>query len=272
MKDLNLGLPQFEAFLDALGVPDTCLLNKPLYKKMFQEHAAMDARDKKALKDDVEKVRWLYTLKPSTINIAPYLDELRDYGELAILHIELSTTKQAERIGHFINRAIPYPLVIFFTHSIGKEGSGNNDELALCLADKRINMADKEKWVIEDLQLSPWIPLQHPLGDEPTVVNQNFLSSLNISALPTANFWQLYQALISRLIARQCAEVTGIYRLTNDADESQKNEYLCQYQQTELAIKKLRAQIQKAEFSQQVTLNTQIKQQEQKLKQLTELL
>jgi len=272
MKDLNLGLPQFEAFLDTLGVPDSCLLNKPLYKKMFQEHAALDARDKKALKDDVEKVRWLYILKPSTINIASYRDELRDYGELAILHIELTVTKQAQIIGHFINRAIPYPLVIFFTHSRGEEGSDNNDELALCLADKRINKADKEKWVIEDLQLSPWAPLRQPLADEPSALNQRFLSSLNISGLPAANFWQLYQALSSRLIARQCAEVTGIYRLENNVDASRQHEYLRQYQQIELAIKKLRAQIQKAEFSQQVTLNTQIKQQEQRLKQLTELL
>lgn len=270
MKDLNLGLPQFEAFLEALGVPDSCLLNKPLYKKMFQEHAALDARDKKALKDDVEKIRWLYTLKPSTINIAPHRDELRDYGELAVLHIELTDTKQAERIGHFINRAIPYPLVIFFTHQIGEEGADYNHELALCLADKRINKADKEKWVIEDLQLSPWTPLQPPLANEPTGVNQRFLRSMNISELPSANFWQLYQGLNSRLVARQCAEVTDAYRLTSDAEASQQHEYLRQYQQIELAIKQLRAQIKKAEFSQQVTLNTQIKQQEQRLKQLAE--
>lgn len=270
MKDLNLGLPQFESFLEALGVPDSCLLNKPLYKKMFQEHAALDARDKKALKDDVEKIRWLYTLKPNTINIAPHRDELRDFGELAILHIELSETKQFERIGYFINRAIPYPLVIFFTHPIGEQGTDNNHELALCLADKRINKADKEKWVIEDLQLSPWTPLQSLPGDEPVEVNQRFLRSFKIPELPSANFWQLYQALSSRLIARQCAEVTGTYRLTSDAEASQQHEYLRQYQQIELAIKQLRAQIKKAEFSQQVTLNTQIKQQEQRLKQLAE--
>jgi len=270
MKDLDLGLPRFEAFLDTLGVPDSCLLNKPLYKKMFQEHAALDARDKKALKDDVEKVRWLYTLKPSTINIAPYRDDLRDYGELAVLHIELTATKQVERIGHFINRAIPYPLVIFFSHLIDGEGSDNNDELALCLADKRINKADKEKWVMEDLQLSPWIPLQQPSSDEDAEVNHKFLSSLNVSSLPSVNFWQLYQALSYRLIARQCAEVTGTYRLSSDAEASQQNVYLHQYQQAELAIKKLRNQIKKAEFSQQVTLNTQIKQQEQRLKQLAE--
>ncbi len=272
MKALNLGLPQFEAFLDTLGVPDSCLLNKPLYKKMFQEHAALDAGDKKTLKDDVEKVRWLYTLKPSTINIAPHRDELRDYGELAVLHIELMVTKQAERIGYFINRAIPYPLIIFFTHPIDEEGTDNYDELALCLADKRINKADKQKWVIEDLQLSPWTPLQQLSGAELAGVNQSFLSSLNVSSLPSANFWQLYQALSYRLIARKCAEVTGTYRLTSDAEASQQHEYLHQYQQAELAIKKLRSQIKKAEFSQQVTLNTQIKKQEQRLKQLAELL
>lgn len=272
MKDLNLGLPQFEAFLDTLGIPESCVLNKPLYKKMFQEHAALDAGDKKALKDDVEKVRWLYTLKPSTINIAPYRDELRDYGELAVLHIELTGIKQAERIGHFINRAIPYPLIIFFTHRLGGEGSGNGDELGLCLTDKRINKADKDKWVVEDLQLSPWIPLQRPSPNEPTGVNEKFLTSLNVSELPSANFWQLYQALSSRLIARKSADVTGIYRLTNDAEASQKREYLHQYQQAESAIKKLRSQIKKAEFSQQVTLNIEIKKQEQRLSQLAELL
>lgn len=272
MKDLNLGLPSFEACLHTLAIPDSCLLNKPLYKKMFQEHAALDAGDKKTLKNDVEKIRWLYTLKPSTINIAPYRDELRDYGELAILHLELTGTKQTERIGHLINSAIPYPLIIFFTHPLGREDSDNNDELALCLADKRINKADKEKWVVEDLQVSPWIPLQQPSPSEPAGASQKFLSSLNVSELPSANFWQLYKALSSRLIALQCAEVTGIYRPTSDAEASQKHEYLHQYQQAESAIKKLRSQIKKAEFSQQLTLNTQIKKQEQRLKRLSELL
>src|SRR5690606_17227321 len=92
-----------------------------LYKKMFQEHADLDAKDKKALKDDVDKIRWLYTLKPTTINIAPYSDDLRDYGELAFLQVELSNTKNAERIGHLINRAIPYPVVIFLCLSEAKE-------------------------------------------------------------------------------------------------------------------------------------------------------
>ena len=35
MSDMGLGLPQFEAFLEDLNVPDSCVLNKPLFKKMF---------------------------------------------------------------------------------------------------------------------------------------------------------------------------------------------------------------------------------------------
>lgn len=265
MPDLNLGLPLFEAFLNMLCVPDRCVLNKPLYKKMFLEHTELDARDKKALKDDVEKIRWLYTLKPSTINIAAYTDDLRDYGELAILHLELSATKNVERIAHFINRAIPYPLVIFFTHVI--HGEENDEQFTLCLADKRLNKADKEKWVIEELIFSPWLSL-----NENTKINQGFLTSLQFSNLSFVNFWQFYQSFNNRIVARQCAEITGTYRLKNGSEASFQRENLQQYQIIELAIKKLRIQLKQAAFNRQVELNTQIKKQEYALRQITERL
>ena len=52
----------FDEFLEMLGVPSSCELNKPIFKKMFSEatdgkKAILDAADKKALKDDVEKIR-----------------------------------------------------------------------------------------------------------------------------------------------------------------------------------------------------------------------
>lgn len=263
MAKLNIGLPMFEEFLNTLGVPDSCLLNKSLYKKMFLEHTELDVKDKKALKDNVEKIRWLYTLKPSTIHIAPYCDELREYSELAVLHVEINETKHAEKIAHFINRAIPYPLIIFFT--VNKEGK---EHFALCLADKRLNKADKEKWVIEEQLLSPWVGL-----DESTEVNKAFLNSLQLATLPFSNFWQVYQALIHRVISLKCAEITGKYYLAKDTDQSQQQcENLQQYQQIQLEIKKLRGQIKHAAFNQQVELNTQIKKHEQTLKQLAECL
>jgi hypothetical protein len=285
MSDMGLGLPQFEAFLEGLNVPNSCVLNKPLFKKMFQDHADLDAKDKKALKDDVDKIRWLYTLKPSTINIASFSDDLRDYGELACLHVELSNTKSAERIGQLINRAIPYPLVIFFVHSekIHTEETGEPDsivrekqhdakeQLAICLADKRINKADKTKWVIEDFQLSPWLSLSNV-----TEIAEVFFYSLNFTSLPHSNFWQFYQAFMCRIQALQCAEVSGRFflvdGLVNGEAAEQQRQQLQYYRRIEQDIKKLRSQIKQAEFSQQVVLNTQIKQQEQRLKQIAEAL
>ncbi len=63
-----------QTFYDYMAIPEKCLLNKPLFKKLFQEHADLDITDKKALKDDIDKIRWVYTLNPSTLNIEPYRD------------------------------------------------------------------------------------------------------------------------------------------------------------------------------------------------------
>lgn len=58
-----------DTFLEQLSVPKACVLNKAIYKKDFLGNDILDAADKKALKEEVGKIRWLYTLKPSRINI-----------------------------------------------------------------------------------------------------------------------------------------------------------------------------------------------------------
>lgn len=284
-------LSNFDDFLYLLAVPKSCELNKPIFKKMFLDatdgkKAILDATDKKALKDDVLKIRWLYTLKPSTINIAPYKDNEREYPEIAILHIELASSevskRTVKRIAQFINRAIPYPLVLLFTFEKDEE------EILIALADKRVNQADKEKWVIDELECSPWIKLgqvfeniykgegegegkgENKDKDSEQNIDRDFINSLNLSKLPFSSFWHFYQALINRVQARQCAEISGRYRLVSEHEAEQQREQLQQYRRIELSIQKLRAQIKQAEFSQQVVLNTEIKQQEQQLKNITE--
>ena len=195
-------------FLSSLDLPKACELNKPIYKKMFIDasdgnKSVLDMIDKKILKDDVEKIRWLYTLKPSTINIAPFKDQLRDYPEIAILHIELSGQNKFKRIARFVNRAIPYPLVLIFSCVINGE-----QKILLTIADKRINQSDKEKWVVEDSIETSWIALSSPTTEE-----SNFFASLNIGNLPFTNFWVFYKALMDRVIAIQCAAYTGYFVL-----------------------------------------------------------
>ncbi|WLQ14253.1 DUF4391 domain-containing protein [Hahella aquimaris] len=260
MPELGLGMPQFEIFLEGLNVPNSCVLNKPLFKKMFQEHADLDAKDKKALKDDVEKIRWLYTLKPNTINIAPYKDSEREYPEIAILHVELSNAVSNKniyrRIAHFINRAIPYPLVILFTCE--KDGA---QSLSLVLADKRINQADKEKWVIEDSIYSYWINL-----DSVRTAEMSFFESLKINNLPFTNFFAFYQALIERLVAIKCAEYSGDFslektgHLNEKASSTLRLDRLRELERLEAQRSEISNKLKKIkQMGKQVELNTQIK-------------
>ena len=170
-----MSISDFDSFLQSLDIPKACGLNKPIFKKMFIDNGVLDATDKTSLKNDIDKIRWLYTLKPSTINIAYYNDQEREYPEVAVLHIELSSPKRLKRIAHFINRSIPYPLILLFTCEIEGQSS-----LAIGLADKRINQADKEKWVIEDSIHTDWINLSNQSEAE-----AEFLASFKVrSPLP----------------------------------------------------------------------------------------
>jgi Domain of unknown function (DUF4391) len=190
-------------FLRSLGVPAVCKLDKPLFKKMFLEEGTLNATDKAALKDDVDRIRWLYTLKPETINIASYVDEIREYDEVAILLVELSDTARYKRVADFIQRSIPYPLLLIFKCVIDE-----GDKLAINVADKRINQADKEKWVIEDSIYTDWIDL-----DDPGIIGAAFLDSLAINNLSFKNFWGFYKSLTERVIAYSCAVHGGDFRL-----------------------------------------------------------
>ena len=116
------------------------------------------------------------------------------------------------RIEHFINRSIPYPLVLLFTAEI--DGCTC---MSIGLADKRINQADKEKWVLEDSVNSGWLDF----SDQSAPVCE-FLNSLKVTALPFADFWRFYQALMERVIAINCATHSGDFNL--DINDS-SNQY-----------------------------------------------
>ena len=202
----------FDVFLEHLDIPNACRLDKLVFKKLFLDSGVLDATDKKCLKDDITRLRWLYTLKPSTINIAAYRDTIREYPEVAMLHVELSNPNHMARIAHFINRSISYPLVLLFTIETDGETS-----IAVSLADKRINQGDKEKWVLEDAVHSGWISLIDQAAQE-----SEFLHSLKITALPFMNFWCFYQALMDRVVAINCASHNGVFTLDSERDQGQR--------------------------------------------------
>ncbi|WP_424982076.1 DUF4391 domain-containing protein [Maritalea sp. S77] len=232
--------------LTFLEIPENCWLDKPLFKKLFLDHGELDATEKKALSEDVERIRWRYTLKPDTINLAPYADDQREYLEVAVLTVELADAKRINRLAGLIHRAIPYPLIIVF------ECDG---KLAFSVAEKRINQADKSRLVIEDRWLTGWIDLS-----DPSTAQETFLSSIGLSRLPSTNFYALYQAFVAQVIALIAAERTGTFAPATVAVARHHAETLQEINTLDREIAELRAKLKKeTQMSGKILLNSEIK-------------
>ena len=186
-----------DGFFSNLGIPDACLLDKPVFKKMFLEHAELDLTDRKALSEDVGRIRWRYTLKPDTINITPNQDAEREYLEVAILSVELSNATRLKRIASFMHRAIPYPLILVFEHQ-GK--------ISISVAEKRINQADKSKLVILDRWHTEWFDPAKPSSPQ-----TGFLAAIQLHRLPSTNFYALYEGVQAHVIQLIAADRTGSF-------------------------------------------------------------
>ena len=246
-------------FLDSLGIPSKCFLNKTLFKKLFLESGMLDITDKKALKDDIDKIRWLYTLKPSTINIEPFKDQNREYDEVAILQIDLSSATSAKRIAFFVNKAIPYPLILVFTHG---------DMVALSIADKRINQADKAKWVVGDGWMTPWFNPSAPSQSE-----RQFMTDIAIKNLSFLNFYAFYSDVKSRVIALNSARRSGTYTITTNTDTDARLKNLKRIDELENEMTELRTSLKKeTQFNTKLKLNVAVKERQDAITQLEQKL
>lgn len=241
-----------EAFIDHLSIPRSCELNKPVFKKLFLDNGVLDIADKTALKDDVEKIRWLYTLKPATINVAAYVDNERDFSEIAVLQVELTSAKRLKRIATFMQRSIPYPLILLFSQE---------NQLCLSVSDKRINQVDKEKWVVEDILYTDWIDLTGP-----TLAQATFLEDCTINSFSFANCLSFYKSLTERVIAINCATHSGRYERESALGEDTKSregrlDQLRELERLTLQKTEIANKLKKErQMGRQVELNTKIKQ------------
>jgi Domain of unknown function (DUF4391) len=248
-----------QILLSVMAIPAACELNKPVFKKMFLEKGELDATDKKALSNDIERIRWLYTLKPSTMNIPKFEDEHVEYQEVAVLQIDLSSPTRIKRITSFINKAIPYPLFLIFSH---------NDTFAVSVANKRINQADKAKWVVEEPWLTDWI-----CEAAPTDIQSKFIEDCSLKNLSSLNFYAFYQDIVSRVVALNAASRSGTYTMpTRDKTESRRVQ-LREIAELERQAAELRTSLnQETQFNRKLELNMAIKERVDKISKLEEVL
>ena len=244
-----------QSLYEHMAIPEACLLNKPLFKKLFQEHADLNSTDEKALKDDIRRIRWVYTLKPATVNIAAYSDDASEYDEVAIIQVDLHSANRAQRIAAFINKAIPYPIILVFSFA---------DTIAISVADKRINQADSSKSVIEDAWMTAWF---NP--DTPSAAQQQFMQDLAFKNLSFVNFYAFYTDVKNLVLALNSAARSGNYQIVSAERTKDRHKILTKIAELEREILELRSALRKeVQFNKKLELNISVKERQDAIKQL----
>jgi len=248
-----------QILLDAMSIPAACELNKTVFKKMFQENTELDATDKKALKDDVERIRWLYTLKPSTINIPKFEEGNIEYQEVAIMQADLTSPTRAKRIAAFMNKAIPYPIILLLAH---------NGTFSVSVANKRISQADKAKWVVEEEWMTDWIN-----ETAPSAIQVKFIADCALKNLSSLNFYAFYQDVVARVIALNAATRSGTYKQATWEKTADRRTTLREIAELERQAAELRTALkQESQFNRKLELNIAIKGLTDAIKRLEQVL
>lgn len=245
----------FEMLLHKLNLPQKSHLGSRITKKMLLEQSSLVMHDKRLIKENLKSAYWEYTLKPSTCTLLPYHDHEREYLEIAILKVEMTTTKKQKKIAEILHRVIPYPLMIIFIY---------DSLISLSLAPKRLSRAEKGAYVIERVYTTDWLSV-----DDKIEFERDFINSLDFVQQAQTNYLTLYNSWLDRFVAYNCAKLTKKYVVRN-AEERREN--LARCHELELKISELRSEMKNSAFNKQVELNVMIKKCENELSQLTQRL
>lgn len=245
----------------ALELPASCHVGQRIPKKLLVENGAPTAADKRNINEGIEEIQWLSSLKPSSIGVAEYRDESREYLEIAVLHIALRQGAKAARIAELTHRAVPYPVLLLLSAQ---------EQMAISMAHIRWAQNDAGKVVLDDGVLT--VTLNSPaIAQE---VSAAFLNALSVTRQPRENLKVLYQGWLDTLAAFQAAQITGAFAQSQtDEQAAARRASLKECREIEQQIAALRsAAAKEKQLARQVELNLEIKQLQARQQQVTALL
>ena len=236
-----------DALLEALDLPASSLVNQRVPKKMLLENGAPTAADKRIINEGVEELLWLAALKPTTIGVPEYRDDVREYLEIAVLRLTLRAVAKAARLAELVHRAVPYPLLLLTEHG---------ERPVLSAVHKRWSQGETGKTVLEgEVVAAEW----HAERDGerwPT-----FRNSLALGKQPRVHLHALYQGWIDTLLALQAARVTGTFAVATDAAHAAvRRDALQEWARLDGEIARLRTSASKEkQMARRVELNLELK-------------
>lgn len=238
-----------ESIINALCLPDGARVNQRVPKKLLVENGAPTAADKRRINEGIEEIHWLASLKPNTIGVPVYSDDVREYLEIALLTVTLRPEAKAVRLAELLHRAIPYPLFLVLLQG---------DQTTLSLAHLRRAQNEAGKFVLDGDVIEVFVSDNAPL---PAEVIRLFLGAMSLGNQPRANLLLLYQGWIDTLVALQASQLTGSFTLATTKEAAiARREAVRNCRELEMKITILRNAAEKEkQMARRVELNLEIK-------------
>jgi hypothetical protein len=236
----------------ALGLPDSCRVDQRVPKKLLVENGAPTAADKRQINDCIEEIQWVAALKPNTIGVAEYRDDVREYVEIAVLTVTLRATDdkpaKVARLAELVHRAVPYPVLLLLN---------SGQRVTLSLAHKRWAQNEASKVVLDGGVVSVVLPDDAP---SETVLSA-FTQALSLTSQPQTTLFGLYQGWIDSVQALLAAKLTGSFKSANSPEQAAaRRQALQECERLELEATRLRTQAAKEkQLARQVELNLALK-------------
>jgi hypothetical protein len=243
---------------DIFNLPKRCLVNKRLTKTFFSKNFDLSSSEKKVLNDEIVKMEWIGSLKPSNSNIPKFESEKYLFEEVQIMSCEVvNLQKVFNLISEIFQKYIPYQIVLIIE---------NSSEWILSLSDKRINLNDRTKRTVERYVHSPVLS-KSEIGDF------KFLRTISFDFINKSNLQSVYQSYINSVIQLKSSLITGVFNEENLERTEESLKIIQTIEKIESEIISLKNQIKnESQLNIRVSLNVEIQTKKQEIKRLKETL
>lgn len=236
-----------DTLIEALDLPAGSRVDQRVPKKLLLENGAPTSADKRIISDGIEELLWLAALKPRTIGVPEFRDDVREYLEVAVLRLTLRAAAKATRLVELVHRAVPYPLLLL---------TEQGEWLGLSAAHKRWSQGESGKTVLEgDVVAAEW-DAENDGERWPA-----FYDALALGKQPRTTLYSLYQGWIDTLLALQAARITGAFAVVADAEHAAiRRDAIQECVRLDGEVARLRATAAKEkQMSRRVELNLELK-------------
>lgn len=236
-----------DALIAALDLPASCRVDQRVPKSLLLENGAPTTADKRLINDGIERLFWLAALKPTTIGVPEYRDDVREYLEIAVLRLSLRAGAKTTRLVELVHRAIPYPLLLL---------TEQGDDFGLSAAHKRWSQGEAGTTVLDGNLIAAEWDAERDAQRWPA-----FRAALALARQPRSTLQTLYQGWIDTLLALQAARVTGDFAVAADpAHAARRRDALQECARIGAEIARLRAAAaREKQVARRVELNQKLK-------------